>query len=120
VSVLRPETTTGAPEVVSALRDYEWMAPAMVAFMGSGMLLAWAAVSLRYRALWPRALGWLAIVAAIAYSLRTGALFTVDGVFAADGVFGFLVPVIAIATWVTAASATLTLRLRREQRLRRT
>jgi hypothetical protein len=41
-----------------------------------------------------------------------GALFTTEGAFAADGVLGLWVPVIAFAGWTLIASVVLALRTR--------
>ncbi len=65
---------------------------------------------------WPRWLGRLAAVAAPVYLLRIGTLFTAEGAFAADGLLGFWLPVVAIAAWVSAASlVALTVRPRARQ-----
>jgi hypothetical protein len=53
------------------------------------------------------------VIAAPAYGLRLGTLFTTEGAFAADGVLGLYVPVSALATWIVLASVVLALRLRR-------
>lgn len=58
------------------------------------------------------ALGWLAAAAAPAYALRVGTLFTTNGAFAANGVLGLFVPVIAFAGWMLVASVALALKLR--------
>jgi hypothetical protein len=62
--------------------------------------------------LWPRWVGGLAAVAAALYALRAGTLFTREGPFAADGVFGIWVPVAALIVWMTVAGAVLALALR--------
>ncbi len=63
--------------------------------------------------LWPQWLGWLAVIAALAYALRVGTLFTTEGAFAADGVLGLWVPVIAAAGWILVASVLLAIRVHR-------
>ena len=52
---------------------------------------------------WPRWLSRLAVAAAALYALRTGTLFATDGPFAADGLLGLRVPVVAISSWWLAA-----------------
>lgn len=114
VGALRPENLAASPELTTALRDFEWLAMGMAAPLGSVMLAAFAVVVLRDGMVWARWLGWLAAVAVPAYLLRVGTLFTTEGVFAADGVLGFWLPVVAIAAWVLAASLVLALDLRRQ------
>jgi hypothetical protein len=113
VSALRPENMAAAPELAAALRDFEWLAMGMAAFLVSGVLAAFAVLALRDRAIWPRWLGWLAAIAALAYALRVGTLFTTDGIFAADGVLGLWVPVIAAAGWILVGSVVLAVKVRR-------
>jgi hypothetical protein len=107
VSALRPENMAANPELAVALRDFEWLAMGTAAFALAGMLAAFAALSLRFGAVWPRWLGLLAIVVALLYLLRAGTLFATDGAFAVDGVLGLYVPVAAAAGWVLVASVTL-------------
>jgi hypothetical protein len=109
VSALRPGDLVGAPELASALRDFEWLAIAMASFAGAGVLGAFGVLALRHKAVWPEWLGWLAAIASVAYSLRIGALFTTNGGFVADGVLGLYVPVIAFAGWTLTASLSLAL-----------
>jgi hypothetical protein len=112
VSALRPENMAAAPELATALRDFEWLAMGMAAFVTAGILAAFAVLALRHKAIWPQWLGRLAAVAAACYTLRVGTLFTIDGPFAADGVLGLYVPVTAVAVWVAVAGAVLALDLR--------
>jgi hypothetical protein len=112
VSALRPENMASAPQLAAALRDFEWLAMGMGTFLVSGTLAAFAVLGLRDQVLWPRWLGLLAVIAALAYALRVGTLFTTEGAFAADGVLGLWVPVIAAAAWIFAGSLVLTLKLR--------
>jgi hypothetical protein len=112
VSALRPENMAEAPELAAALRDFEWLAMGMAAFFVSATLGAFAVLTLRDGMLWPRWLGRFAVVAALAYALRVGTLFTTEGAFAADGVLGLWVPVIAVAGWIAIASVVLALSLR--------
>jgi len=111
VSALRPENMAAAPELAAALRDVEWLAMGMATFLVSGMLGAFAVLALRDRVLWPQWLGRLAAVAALAYALRVGTLFTTEGAFAADGVLGLWVPVIAAAGSILIASVLLAVSL---------
>lgn len=107
VAALRPENMATAPELAAALYDFSWMLPAMAALLGSATLASFALLALRDGAVWPRWIGWLAVAAAAAYSLRVGALFTTEGAFAADGLLGSWIPVSALAAWIIAASLAL-------------
>jgi hypothetical protein len=111
VGALRPENMATAPELAAALHDFSWLAMRMAAFLVSGVLASFAVLALRDKAIWPQWLGSLAVVAALLYALRVGTLFTTDGAFAADGVLGLWVPVIAVAGWIVLASMVLALRL---------
>jgi hypothetical protein len=115
VSALRPENMAAAPELASALRDFEWIAMGMAAPVVSGLLAAFAVLALRHKAIWPEWLGWLAAIAAPIYALRVGTLFTTDGAFAADGVLGLWVPVTAAAGWLALGSVVLAFRIRQRQ-----
>jgi hypothetical protein len=84
----------------------------MAAFAAAGVLAAFAVLALRDKAIWPEWLGWLAAIAAPAYALRVGTLFTTEGPFAADGVLGLWVPVSAFAGWTLVASVVLVIRIR--------
>ena len=110
VGALRPENMLANPELATTLVDFEWLMQGMAAFLGAGMLAAFAVLILRDDQLWPRWLGWLAAVAAPIYAIRVGVLFTTDGAFAADGVLGLYVPVGALAGWLFVASVVLALR----------
>jgi hypothetical protein len=112
VGALRPENMATAPELATALRDFEFLAMGIAAFMVAAMLAAFAVLVLRDGAIWPDWLGWLAAIAASAYALRVGTLFTTEGPFAADGVLGLYVPVVAVAVWIVLGSVVLALRLR--------
>jgi hypothetical protein len=113
VGALRPENMAAAPELAAALHDISWLAMGMAAFFVSGVLASFAVLALRDKAIWPAWLGWLAVIAALAYALRIGTLFTTEGPFAADGVLGLWVPVIAAAGWIVIGSVVLTHRARR-------
>jgi hypothetical protein len=103
VAALRPENEAAA----QLLRDYELLLMGTAAFAAAAVPAACAVVALRHGALWPHWVGLLAAAAAAAYALRAGTLFTTDGPFAADGLLGVYVPVIAFAVWLLAASVTL-------------
>jgi len=113
VGALRPENMVAAPELAAALRDFELLAMGMAALVAAGVPGACAVLVLRYDAIWPRWVGWLAAVAAAAYALRVGTLFTTSGAFAADGVLGLWVPVTAFAAWTLVASVVLALTISR-------
>lgn len=112
VGALRPGGMAASPELATALHDFSWLAMGMAAFLVSGVLTAFAVLALRDNAIWPRWLGWLAVVAAALYALRVGTLFTTHGAFAADGVLGLWVPVISAAGWIVLGSVVLTVKLR--------
>ena len=112
VGALRPENMAAAPELAAALLDFSFLAIAMATFLASAVFAAFAMLALRDRMLWPAWVGWLAVVAACAYSLRIGALFTTEGAFAADGVLGLIVPVSAYGGWMVIGSVVLTARVR--------
>jgi hypothetical protein len=114
VGALRPENTAAAPELASTLQDFEWLAMGVAAPVGTGMLVAFAVLALRDKAIWPQWVGWLAVLAAPAYALRVGTLFCTKGAFAADGVLGLYVPVAALAGWILVASVSLVLEIRRQ------
>jgi len=113
VGALRPENMSAAPELAAILQDFEWLAMGMAAFLAAGVLAAFAVLVLRDKAIWPEWVGWLAAIAAPAYALRVGTLFTTEGPFAADGALGLHVPVIAFAGWTLVASVVLTRKVRR-------
>jgi len=113
VGALRPENMVAEPELAAALRDFELLAMGTAALPACGLFAAFAALALGHKAVWPEWVGWLAAVAAVAYALRVGTLFTTEGAFAADGVLGLYVPVGAFAAWMVLASTVLAARLRR-------
>jgi hypothetical protein len=113
VAALRPENMAANPELAVALTDFELLLMGMASLAVVGMLIAFAILILRDRAVFPRWLGWLAVFAAPAYGLRVGTLFTTDGPFAADGVLGLWVPVAALATWLLFASIALVMKVRK-------
>jgi hypothetical protein len=112
VAALRPDNMAASPELATALHDVSWLAMGMAPFLVAGTLTAFAVLSLRDGVLWPPWVGWLALVAALLYALRVGTLFTTDGAFAADGILGLWVPVVAVAAAIALASVALALSLR--------
>jgi hypothetical protein len=115
IGALRPESMAAAPELAATLRDVSWLLMGTAAPLVSGVFAAFAVLALRDGAVWPRWLGWLAALTAVAYSLRVGTLFVTEGAVAADGVLGFWVPVAAFAGWILIASVELTLDLRKNE-----
>jgi hypothetical protein len=109
---MRPGHMTEHPELATTLVDFEWLAMGVAAPVVVMMLLAFAALSLRDRVIWPRWAGALAVLAAAAYGLRVGTLFETGGDWAADGLLGLYVPVGALTGWLVVASVTLALRRR--------
>jgi hypothetical protein len=107
VSALRPENMAANPELAVALRDFELLAMGSASFVMAGLMASLAVLVLGHGAVWARWLGWLAAVAAVLYLLRAGTLFATEGAFAADGVLGLYVPVVAVAGWVLIASVAL-------------
>jgi hypothetical protein len=107
VGALRPSNMTAAPELAAALLDYSFLAIAMATFLTCGVLVAFAVLVLRDRALWPQWLGWLAVIAAAAYALRIGTLFTTTGPFTAGGALGLWTPVVALMAWLVLAGVLL-------------
>jgi hypothetical protein len=109
VGALRPGNMADAPELAAALLDFSFLAIAMAAFLTAGVAAACALLALRDRVIWPAWLGWLAVAAAVACSLRVGTLFTTTGVFTAGGALGFWTPVVGLLGWLALASLQLAL-----------
>jgi hypothetical protein len=112
VGALRPGNMRAAPQLASALLDFSFLAIAMGSFLTAGVFVGFAVIALRDGALWPRWLGWLAVVAALACCLRVGTLFTEEGPFTAGGLVGFWLPVAGFAGWIATGSVVLTARTR--------
>lgn len=96
VGALRPVED---PELAAALVDFELLAMGMAAPLVTAMLLG-----LGRSGVWGGTLSRLAYGVAALYAMRAATLFTLDGVFAADGVLGFWLPVASISAWTCAAS----------------
>ena len=107
VGALRPDNMAADPELAQALLDFSFVAFGMASFLVAAMLVAFAVLALRDGVVWPRWLGWLALVAAPLTAARIGTVVTTEGPFAADGLLGLYVPVAALAGWVVVASAVL-------------
>jgi hypothetical protein len=107
VGALRPQNMAASPELAAALLDYSFVAIAMATFLTAALLVAVGLLTLRDKAVWPQWVGWLALAAALAYSLRVGNLFTTTGPFTAGGALGFWTPVVALMAWLTIASVVL-------------
>lgn len=107
VGSLRPENMAAEPELAVALGDIELLLMATAAFPAAAMLAAFAVLAIGDGAVWPAWVGRLAAAAAAAYLLRAGTLFTTDGPFAADGVLGAYVPVLALTGWIVLASVAM-------------
>jgi hypothetical protein len=110
VAALRPADLAATPELATALVDFELLAMGVAAPTAAAMLASFALLALRHGAVWPAWVGWLAALAAAAYLLRTGTLFTTTGPFAADGPLGLWVPVGALAGWVFVAAIAVAFR----------
>jgi hypothetical protein len=107
VGALRPGNMAASPELAAALLDYSFVAIAMATFLTAAVLVAFAVLALRDKAVWPGWIGWLALAGALAYSLRIGNLFTTSGPFTAGGALGFWTPVVAFMAWLVVASVVL-------------
>jgi hypothetical protein len=107
VGALRPRNMAASPELAAALLDYSFVAIAMATFLTAAVLVAFAVLALRDKAVWPGWVGWLALAGALAYSLRIGNLFTTSGPFTAGGALGFWTPVVAFMVWLVVASVVL-------------
>ena len=104
---MRPGHMTDHPELATTLVHFELLAMGAAAPVVMMMLLAFAALALRDRVIWPRWIGALAVLAAGAYGLRAGTLFATHGDFAADGLLGLYVPVGGLTGWLVLASMRL-------------
>lgn len=104
VAALRPEQTD--PGLTRALVDLQLISIGLGAAAFAVFFLAVASASLIDGGL-PKVLGWLAVVAGAAAAIGVVTIFSTDGVFAADGAFGFWVRYAAFVAWVGVASALL-------------
>jgi hypothetical protein len=115
VGALRPNSLASAPELATVIHDLSWILPALGAPLGAGIFIALSMLIRRHEIPCPGWMGWAAAVAGTAYLLRLGALFGTDGPFAADGLIGLWIPVVAVSTWTVLASSWLAFRLARAQ-----
>jgi hypothetical protein len=105
---------TNGPDVTRALTDAGAMvlavsAPAVVVFFVANGL------SLMRSGYLPSWLGWLAFATALFNALGIGAVYTDHGVFAADGLFGFLIGFLLFLLWILLASMLLVSKLGNDQ-----
>jgi hypothetical protein len=107
VAALRPGNMVRHPELAQTLQDVEFIAMGVAVFLAAAVMAEAAVLVLRHRAIWPRWVGWVSVVCAAAYALRVGTLFGTGGPFAADGVLGLFVPVVAFLTWLFTSSVVL-------------
>jgi hypothetical protein len=98
------------PELTHAQIDASLIVPAVGA-PAAAVFFAANGLSILHSRLLPAWLGWLALVTALFNMLGIGAVYTDDGVFAADGVLGFFVGFILFMIWILAASILLYRRL---------
>lgn len=103
VAALRADSGVLGAQVTQALFDAGNLGFATGSFAFATLFAATAIVILRRGGL-PDWLGWLAGLTAILVALRLGALFTADGTFASDGLFGYWVGIVAFLVWTLLAS----------------
>lgn len=109
VAALHPELTS--PEVIRALHDFSVVGFAPLTGIFAAFFFA-NAVAIRRLGVLPAWLGIFALVVGVIQLLGIGAMLTDDGAFAADGVLGGFLPLIAFAVWFPAASVALANRVR--------
>jgi len=98
------------PELTHALIDASLIVPAVGA-PAAAVFFAANGLSILRSVLLPSWLGWLGLVTALFNMLAIGAVYTDDGVFAADGVLGFFIGFALFLIWNLAASIVLYRRL---------
>jgi len=109
VAALHPELTS--PEVTRTLHDFSFVGFAPLTGIFAAFFLA-NAVAIQRLGVLPAWLGAFALVVGVIQILGIGAMLTDDGAFAADGVLGGFLPLIAFALWFPAASVALATRVR--------
>ena len=109
VAALHPELTS--PEVLRTLHDFSVVGFAPLTGIFAAFFLA-SAVAIQRLGVLPAWLGGFALVVGVIQILGIGAMLTDDGAFAADGVLGGFLPLIAFAVWFPAASVALATRVR--------
>jgi len=98
------------PELTHALIDASLIVPAVGA-PAAAVFFAANGLSIIRSVYLPTWLGWLGLVTALFNLLGLGAVYTDDGVFAADGVLGFFIGFALFLIWNLAASIVLYRRL---------
>jgi hypothetical protein len=111
-AALRPETTT--PFVTSTINDLAVVSGAPAAAGLTALFAATAKVALRHRA-FPRWIGLLVVLAALAQPFAIGTMLTDSGVFSGDGALGLILPVAAFAIGILAVSGSLVQRAGRPE-----
>ncbi len=109
VAALHPELTS--PEVLRTLHDFSVVGFAPLTGIFFAFFLA-SGLAIQRLGVLPAWLGVFACVVALIQVLGVGAMLTDDGAFAADGVLGGFLPLIAFAVWFPAASFALATRVR--------
>jgi hypothetical protein len=105
-AALRPDEID--PGITRVLVDLDMLSIGLGGAAFAVFFLAVAVASLFDGGL-PKVLGWLALVAATAAAVGVVTIFTTEGVFAADGAFGFWARYGAFVAWVAVASIMLVL-----------
>jgi hypothetical protein len=108
VAALHPELTS--PEAIRTLHDFSVVGLAPLTGIFFAFFLA-NGVAIQRLGVLPAWIGGFALVVAVIQLLGIGAMLTDDGAFAADGVLGGFLPLIAFAVWVPAASFALATRV---------
>jgi hypothetical protein len=104
VATLRPEQTD--PGLTRALVDLQLISIGLGAAAFAVFFLAVAAAAI-YDGGLPKVLGYLAAAAGVLAAVGVVTIFTTEGVFAADGAFGFWARYAAFVAWTGIASALL-------------
>jgi hypothetical protein len=105
-AALRPDETD--PGLIRTLVDLDMLSIGLGGAAFAVFFWAVAVATLMDGGL-PKVLGWLAGIAAAAAAVGVVTIFTTEGVFAADGAFGFWVRYGAFVAWVAVASIMLVL-----------
>jgi hypothetical protein len=103
-AALRPEETD--PGITRVLVDLDLLSVGIGGAAFAVFFLAVAVAALMDGGL-PSVLGWLALIAAGLAAIGVVTLFTTEGVFAADGAFGFWARYGAFVGWIAVASILL-------------
>lgn len=107
VASLRADQGVLGAEIQQALFDAGNLGFASGAFVFAALYAASGLVILRKGGPLPEWMGWLAMLTSILIALRVGALFSTDGAFAADGLFGYWVGIVSFLVWTAIASVML-------------